>query len=150
MKTYYFLTIWLAITLGCYCQEKTENVIVSSGNTIVMDEGSLDWIIGENLIDHQVLFGDHTPEDVFTGLKEQDFLAFPTITGGPLTLVAREREPVGLFVAIYDVTNKLLYRTTWDRNPMEADLSEYSYGMYMIRIEQNDLMPLAVFKIVKE
>ena len=150
MKKTYLLTVFLVITVSCLCQKKTENIIVTSGSTIVSDGGTIDWIIGENLVDHQVLFGGKSPEEVFTELKEQMFAVFPTITNGFVILVAREEKPENLYMAVYDLNNKLLSRKIWNQNPLEADLSEYDHGIYIISIEQDDLTPIATFKIIRE
>ena len=150
MKRYYILTVLLIITVSCLCQKKTENVIVTSGSTISSDGGTIDWIIGENLVDHQVLLGQKSPEEVFPELKEKMFTVFPTITSGFVTLVAREEKPENLYVTVYDLNNKLLSRRAWDQNPMDADLSEYDHGIYIINIELDDLTPLITFKIIRE
>ena len=150
MKKPYLLTVLLVITVGCLCQEKTENVIVTSGSTIVSEGVTIDWIIGENLVDHHVLFGERSPEEVFPELKDNMFTVFPTITTGKVTLVAKEDKHQNLFVVIYDLNNKLLSRKAWDQNPMEANLTEYDQGIYIINIEPDDLTPLATFKIVRK
>lgn len=150
MKKPYLLTVLLLITISCLCQQKTENIIVTSGSTIVSEDGSIDWIIGENLIDHQVLFGERLPEEVLPELKEKNFMIFPTITAGQITLVSREEKPENLFVAVYDLNIKLLSRKAWEQNPMEVDLSEYDHGIFIINIELDDLSILTTFKIIRE
>jgi hypothetical protein len=82
----------LSFTL-CNGQVNNENTIVSSGNTIEMDGGSLEWIVGENLLNHQMLFGNNRPEDVFPELVNSRFHVFPVVTTGPVILVSKEMEP---------------------------------------------------------
>lgn len=133
-----------------YGQEKNESTIVSSGNTIVMDGGSLDWIIGENLLDHQILFGNNRPEDVFPELLNNRFHVFPVVTAGPVTLVSKEMEPENLNINIHDMTGKLILSQKWIENPMKIDITDCTEGMYLIRIVQHEQSPLATFKVVKK
>lgn len=124
--------------------------MVSSGNTIVMDGGSLDWIVGENILDHQILFGNNRPEDVFPELKNNQFHAFPAVTPGPVILVSKEMEPEVLLIQVYDMTKKLILLQEWKGNPMGIDLTDCTDGVYLILITQNDQPPLASFKVVRE
>lgn len=150
MKSLLLLLAFCLIPLVIVCQSKNENVIVSSGNTIISSEGSMDWVIGENLIDHQVLFGNSAPEDVFQQLKNQAFVAYPTLTPDKVYIVSKHTDWNNMDVEVYDVSNKRVLIQTWDKNPMEVDLTGVTSGLYIIRLIKVEQPVIAVFKVVKQ
>nr|WP_321408107.1 T9SS type A sorting domain-containing protein [uncultured Carboxylicivirga sp.] len=150
MKSFLLMLAFCCIPLLIYSQKKSENIVATSGNTIITSEGSMDWVIGENLIDHQILFGNNAPEDVFPQLKKQTFVAFPTITPDKVYIVSQIDEWKDLNIMVYDVSNRWLLTKKWKSNPMEIDLSGFKSGLYIIRLIIEKQSVYAVFKVVKQ
>lgn len=130
------------------CQENREDIIVSSGNTIISNGGSIDWVIGESFIDHQLLFGYNT-EEVPALLDKGAFVVFPTLTHGSVYISTEQEECNGVVVEVYEVSNRKVLSRKWDANPMEINLSDLDDGLYIVRMLSKEKLLSDAFKVVK-
>jgi len=146
-----YLAVLFAISFTPFillCQEKKEDVIVTSGNTIISNGGSIDWVIGENFIDHQVLFGNYT-EAVQPQFGKQSFAVFPTLTHDKVYIESKQNDWEDIIVEVYDVSNKKVLSQKWDANPMELNLSDFKNGLFIVRILSKEKPLSDAFKVVK-
>ena len=140
---------FLLFILPGFGQKKTESVIVASGNTIVSDYGSMDWIVGANLIDHEVLFGNNSTETVYLLTKNDIYTVSPTLTKDKIYIKSSRSINENLLIKIFDLTGKLLLIKYWEENPTELDLQQYASGIYIIHLIDNENNSVAPFKVIK-
>ncbi len=130
------------------CQENREDVIISSGNTIISNGGSIDWVIGENFIDHQLLFGNYT-EDAQVQLSKEAFVVFPTLTHDKVYIASKQEECKDVVVEVYELSDRKILSRKWEANPMEVNLSGLGNGVYIVRILSKEKLLSDAFKVVK-
>ena len=146
-KLLLFFSLFL-ISFYCMSQKVNEHVMVSSGNTIVSPEMTLDWVVGENIIEYEVLFNLQNQKEVPDKLKNANFKVYPTITSGWVNVLTELKDQNDLYLEIFDLTSKRLKMIKWVSNPQKINLETFSPGMHFIRITKKDKSVLAVFKII--
>ena len=123
--------------------------MVSSGNTIVSPEMTLDWVVGENIIESEVLFNNlQNQREAPDKLKNVNFKVYPTITSGWVNVLTYLKDQNDLYLEIFDPTLKRLKMIKWVSNPQKINLETFSPGLYFIKISKKDKSVLAVFKII--
>ena len=148
MKKPLILLLLLSGTL-LFGQEKTGNVLVAAGNTIVNESGSLDWILGENLIDHEVLFGSNATPRALLLKSQKDFKAYPTITFDWVNIQTAREDINNVIVTVYDVTMKPLMISKLEGDLTPLSLKHLAPAMYFIVLTETNNTPLTTFKIIK-
>lgn len=150
MKNLICFLALLFVMLPGFSQEKAESVIASAGNTLLADCGSMDWIVGANLIDQEVLFGVNAPKPLQSEIKKTCYTVFPTLTRDKVYVLSDKSENNDLFIRLVDLTGRLLFIRQWESNPAELDLMEYVSGTYILQLIESEGEAPATFMIVKK
>jgi len=143
----------LAFFLACgdsYSQEKTTHVMVSSGNTILHPELNLDWVVGESILGHEVLFDLSTSEVPLATPEEADFKVYPTITDDWINVTTQLEDKKDLYLQIYDSSHKQLKVLNWNSTPQKINIESFSAGIYFIKVNQKNKGTLTVLKVVRK
>ena len=144
------LLVILFISIHTLAQDKTEEVIISSGNSIITNDVSVNWIVGENFIDYDVLFDLTAVHDSINNTNQTFYTAYPTITSGILCIESKTPTEKDLFIQIYDTSKKRVSSQKWSNNPMEINLTQMPSCMYIIQLIDNDQHTVATFKVIKK
>ena len=148
MRTLCFLTVlFLSLTLSG--QESKEDVIVSSGNTIINESGSVDWIIGVNLIDSDVELGLYQPKSNKSDYQN-GYIVYPTNTVDWIIIDKEQPDLHPYHIEVIDVAGKSELLTQKFTLTTRLDISSLASGNYFIKILDTDKKQLALFQIVKE
>jgi hypothetical protein len=131
-------------------QTQHESMVVSSGSAICNQEGSLDWVVGEGLIDLHLLFGDGEQGDPGIQQRSHSFLVYPSVTSGDIRIFSDEAEPTRLSVHVHNMAEMVVLSRNWIKNPMELNLSKLPSGVYIIRLANQEKLVVATFKIIKK
>lgn len=150
MKNLICFLALLFFILPSFGQKKTESVIASSGNTIIADCGSMDWLVGSNLIDHEVLFGVTSSEVFPSPSANEHFTAYPTITRDKFFIESNKSINEDLLIRMVDLTGRILLLKQWEENPSELDLDDCASGTYFLQVIDKEEIPVATFVVVKE
>lgn len=148
MRTHLILIV-MFFTLSLLGQESKEDVIISSGNTIINESGSVDWIIGVNLIDSDVELGLYQPKPE-NALNHNGFLVYPTKT---IDWIIVDKETPDLHpyhVEVIDISGKSEYLSEEIVLTTRLNISSLASGNYFIKILDTNKKQLALFQIVKE
>jgi len=150
MKTVLIFSLTFILSIICYSQEESIHTIISSGNTLSNDEIYINWVVGENIIDDEVLFDINTGEESVLASEKEDFYLWPTIASTLVNVGTELTTQNDLSIEIYDLSQRLLKTLKWESNPQEINIEAFTPGFYLFRINQKDYGTLAVFKIVKK
>jgi len=157
IQTFFFL---LFIASSLFSQTTSPDVIITSGEVIESEEGSISWTIGENLIetvsesDLNLLQGYQEVEDMPLPIEEvftiDDFiLVFPTQTESIVNVVFNEKLNVPFKAYLLDISGKRCADYEFDLQYNQIDLSEYSYGMYLLNITNEEGQLIQEFKLFR-
>lgn len=144
------LFVILFTSFHIQAQSNNEEIIVSSGNAIVDTEMSIDWIVGENLIDYDVLFDLSPLQDSIKNTEQTFFNAYPTVTSGIVHIRSKSLLQKNLFIHVYDISKKRVMSHKWSNNPMEINLTQLHSCMYIIQLVGADDGIVATFKVIKK
>lgn len=144
------LLLILFISIYAQSQNKSEELIISSGNSIVTNEISVDWIVGENIIDYEVLFDLSSVQDSINKTNNPFYTAYPTITSDIVRIESKILTEKDLFIQIYDTSKKRVLSQKWLNNPMEINLNKMPSGMYIIQLIDSNQHTVASFKVIKK
>lgn len=152
MKTLLTLFVLLIGVFGVHGQTATadESVLVSSGFSVVQEGGSLDWVVGDNITDVQVLFGLQKSDVLLPALQEHLWVVGPVMTDGVIVISSPTADAGQFMIKIIDETSRTLLLTPWDRNPKELNLANFATGPYVVVICNEKDATFARFKIIKK
>lgn len=148
MRNLIILT-FLLLPLFLVAQESKEDVIVSSGNTIINESGSVDWIIGVNLIDSDVELGLYKPKPNKSDYQN-GFIVYPTKTIDWIIIDKEQPDLHPYLIEVIDVAGKSELLSQEFTLTTRLDISSLASGNYFIKILDKDKKQLALFQIVKE
>lgn len=148
MRTLLFLTV-LFFALSVVGQESKEDVIVSSGNTIINESGSVDWIIGVNLIDSDVELGLYQPKTNKSDYQN-GYIVYPTKTIDWIIIDKKQPDLHPYLIEVIDVAGKSELLSNEFTLTTRLDISSLASGNYFIKILDKDKIQLAIFQVVKE
>ncbi|MCU4175666.1 T9SS type A sorting domain-containing protein [Carboxylicivirga sp. N1Y90] len=150
MNKYSFLLVLLFTFFKLQAQEKSEEIIISSGNSIVSSDISINWIVGENLIDYDVLFEQLSFQDSINHSYQPYYSAYPTITPDFVQIKSKTEFDNDVLIQIYNTSNKRVLSQKWSNNPMQINLSKLPASMYIIHLIDTDQQTIATFKVIKK
>ena len=148
MRHILFLT-FLFLALSLKGQESKEDVLISSGNTIINESGSVDWIIGTNLIDAEVDLGLYKDAPNYSSFQN-GFTIYPTKTVDWIILKKEDSEPQSCLIEITDPSGKSEILEKEMLVSVGINLGARASGLYIIRVIDEEGEPLATFRVVKE
>lgn len=149
--------------LHASAQEVEREVVATAGNADENALVSLEWTIGETLIDGweteevQLTQGFHQPDLLIIGIPEQNrskaglVRVYPN--PGKNYLYFDTDQESGLFsVRLFDMTGRLLYHETYSlmQTSGKLDLRELAEGTYLLRIELDQGRESSLHKIIKK
>lgn len=155
----------IALLLGCWSQTQAQiitlEVYPSGGDYFSQINGSLDWTMGEFMIDtytnstNYLTQGFHQgSEEAIIGIAEvyqnSVFKAYPNPTNGNVTIefegIAADNK--NSVVQILDITGKVLKKVNWvGRSTIKLNLSENSAGFYLLRVIETGCQNQQLYKI---
>jgi hypothetical protein len=160
MKTVLTFLFVLSIGSSVFSQTTSPDVIISSGEVIESEDGSISWTIGENLIetigetDLSLLQGYQEIEDMpaaieMIGPENTLVLIFPTETEGIVNVVFDEASGAYFKGYLVDILGKRFAYYEFKEPYNLIDLSEYAHGMYLLCITDQENQHLQEFKLFK-
>jgi hypothetical protein len=160
MKTVQTLLLSLFIAPSLLSQTTSPDVIISSGEVIESEDGSISWTIGENLIetiretDLSILQGYQEIEDMPVAIESAEtenalILIFPTETEGIVNVVFNETMGMHLKGYLVDILGKRCAYYEFDQPYNQIDLSEFAHGMYLLIITDLENKPVHEIKLFK-
>lgn len=128
-------------------QNNNQHTLVSSGNTIIGDGISIDWIVGENLLSPEL--SGMVKDTVSIDAMFHDFKAWPNVTRGKVYFYLNPVDRTGLYLEVTDLSGKLIQRTSWIAEPQVIDFTGLTAGFYLVKLAHEKNGQLASIKIVK-
>ncbi len=143
-----------------YSQTTSPDVIITSGEVIESEDGSISWTIGENLIetvgeaDLSLLQGFQEVEDMPVAIEETKqvenlVLVYPTETESIVNVVFKEELEMNFSGYLLDISGKRCADYEFDLKHNQIDLSEYSHGMYLLNITNEEGQLIQEFKLFR-
>ena len=146
-----------------YSQIITQEIYAVGGDYFSQINGSLDWTMGEFMIDTYTNGSNFLTQGFHQGSEEAvisivevfqntTYKAYPNPTTGELTIAVSglTNENVNREVQILDIAGKILKKETWQHtNTIKLDLSEYATGYYLIRVLGSGSQKPQLYKIQK-
>lgn len=150
MKKLLVVLLLFGCSLWAFGQATNENVLVTSSHSVVQDSVMLEWIVGDNLTDTQVLFGIEKSAITAPALQNNAWIVSPVITQDVISVISSDVDPGKFWVKVCDNTSRTLIQTLWTSNPMEIDLSDLATGTYIVVICNAKDATFARVKVIKE
>lgn len=144
----FFITFFIFGTTG-FGQNLSESVLINAGNTIINQSGSLNWIIGTNLIDMELELALNQSIEL-TDLQQNEFSVYPTVTKDRVSI---KREIPGFekySVELMKLSGHSVLISEEFIVCKRLDLSQMAAGVYLIKVLNPNKQTVAIFKIIRE
>ncbi len=160
MKTVQTLLLSLFMVPSLLSQTASPDVIISSGEVIESEDGSVSWTIGENLIESfgtdnlLLMLGYQEIEDNPVAIEEIELdgyqiYVFPTLTESIVNVVFSGEYNLLSDGYLIDLSGQVCGMYDFRANANEIDLSGLSPGLYLLSIINENHEPVKEIKIVK-
>jgi hypothetical protein len=153
-----FLTIFLLLTFLSYAQSISKSVIGTAGKTQANESFSISWTAGEPVVGlmtgggNQLGNGYYPSLDVQT-LSKEDFTMEVTVKVYPNPtsnfLYAEQKELHQLRINIVDVNGRFVLENKINSGG-QIDLSAFSKGIYIVKVQDLETSKKNTYKIIKK
>jgi hypothetical protein len=137
-----------------------QQVVASSGNTATAGGYTVDWTLGEPVIEtisgsNNILTqGMHQPNLVVTSLQDLTFpglevKVYPNPTGRFLRIEVIQTENDVFHYELSDITGRRILMKKMQAQSEEIDMSSYVSGTYLLQVLNSRLEHVKVCKIIK-
>jgi hypothetical protein len=154
MKKNKLLASLLLLSAGLSAQE----VISSQGDSYVNANNSLDFTIGETVVEtvtdgaNELTQGFHQTLLTITSVEDFDVnysvKIFPNPTAERVTLSIEKYEGVTFY--LFDIAGKLLREEVLTAQKTVVEVSDYAKGTYLLKLVGEESKKLKTFKIIKK
>ena len=135
-------------------QEASSDVISSSGSSIVSEDFTLSWTIGENIIDFSQISPDAKSYEFHSGSITMDngtlINVYPVITTGKINIDIESEVFEELDAELMSMKGSLVKAKILMSDKEEMDLTDLVYGMYMLRISDKQRKDMKIVKIIRQ
>lgn len=153
MKKTLLLLIILYAMPYVFAQTVTSDIISTSGSSLVTEELTLNWSIGENIVDfYQDYSSVNRINENHSELIMQDgtsVMIYPTLTKGPVYIKIRSGSNPAFQAELLDLDGSLLRSIHLDSDENEENLGDLLPGIYIIRITDTDPVDRKIVKVFK-
>lgn len=156
MKPVFVLIVLLFAVTATYAQQ----VVASSGNSGSTAGYTVDWTLGEPVIEtisspgNILTQGLHQTKLLVTAISEMEFpglevKVYPNPTGRFLTIEVIQTGDELIFYEISDITGRKTVLKQLYSNTEEIDMGSYVSGIYFLNVITRNREYVKVFKIIK-
>lgn len=156
MKPVFVLIVLLFAVTATYAQQ----VVASSGNSGSTAGYTVDWTLGEPVIEtisspgNILTQGLHQTKLLVTAISEMEFpglevKVYPNPTGRFLTIEVIQTGDELIFYEISDITGRKTVLKQLYSNTEEIDMGSYVSGIYFLNVLTRNREYVKVFKIIK-
>lgn len=166
-KLEFLLTVIFSGVAGsffCQVQSNAPEVIATDGNFFSCSCGSISWTIGEPVSDtylstNALTKGFHQPKKIAVSNlsdlnKKNNLLAYPNPAADYLKLDFTRMEPGVYSIELFETSGKFLKQSvtniTGEKINENFDLSDFSNGLYLLKITNTANANTQSFRITKQ
>lgn len=160
MKKVQLLLLFFSVACSVLSQTILPDVIISSGEVIDSEDGSISWTIGENLIESLgtdnllLMLGYQEIEDFPVAVEEIELdgyqiYVFPTLTESIVNGVFSEEYNLLSQDYLIDLSGHVCGIYNFSTNANEIGPGSFAPGFYLLSIINENHKPVKEIKIVK-
>ncbi|MBC8343190.1 MAG: T9SS type A sorting domain-containing protein [Bacteroidetes bacterium] len=160
MKIIGSFALGLLITINLFAQEISPEVKASAGDYYVHVDGSISFTVGEVIVEtltdaNNILTQGFQQSDYKLSVIEEKKHAgfqlslFPNPVKDGFTINYHIQDHKPLVISLYDMNGKLLRKKKLNNNSNYINLSDFSSGSYMVRVQDTEGISIGKYKVQK-